>query len=240
MNPAETDPAPRANPLVRWFVVGLPLGLLIMGALSFVIYFNKRHAKEAALKAPSQYAAMLRRDLNLDDYRRYIRIFENEIGPRTTEKPENIAAAKSFIESTLGFGNMGYQVLRREIGERDARSEYIEVELKGQDSSGVVHLVTARYDGTKSRDMAALICLAGAFTGTVHRQSIRFVAWYGGPDSDGKFVLDRYQRGLPGSAANTFTVLELSGPGSDDPDALDWLKSIASEIGTLADGGHKQ
>ncbi len=235
----ESVPATRVNPLVRWFVVGLPLGLLIMGALSFLMYFQKRHAKEAAVSAPSRYAAMLRKNLNLADYRRYIRIFEQEIGLRTTDKPENIEAAQSFIESTLGFGNMGYQVVRREFEAEGKLCVYLEVELKGRNSPGGLHLVTARYDGDNSMDVAALLCLANAFTGTGHRDTIRFVAWFGGADADGKFNLDRYRRWIPDAQASSVTVLEIKGPGAGDKDALGKLQAVESEITTLAGGSGK-
>ncbi len=230
MSPDESAPAVRVNQLVRWFVVGLPLGLLIMGALSFVIYFQKRNAKEAALTAPSRYAVMLRKDLNPADYRRYIRIFEQEIGPRTTDKPENIEAAQSFIESTLGFGNMGYQVVRREMVVEGKACVYFEVELKGRNSPGGLHLVTARYDGVNLRDIATLLCLANAFTGTQHRDTIRFVAWFGGADSAGKFQLDRYRQWLPEAGASSVTTLELNGPDPEDKDALSKLQSVELEI----------
>ena len=225
--------APRVNPLVRWFVVGLPLGLLIMGALSFVIYFQKRHAKEIAATAPSRYAAMLRKELNLDDYRRYIRIFEQEIGPSTPDKAANIEAAQSFIESTLGFGNMGYQAVRREFDTKGKPGVDFEVELTGRNPSGGVHLVTARYDGVKSKDIAALLCLANALTGTTHRDTVRFVAWFGGGDTDAVFHLDRYRQWLPEAAAPRVTTLEISGPDPEDQGALGRLKMLEDEIRTL-------
>jgi hypothetical protein len=240
MSPDESDPVTRVNPLVRWFVVGLPLGLLIMGALSFVIYFQKRNAKEAALLAPSRYAVMLRKDLNLADYQRYLRIFEQEIGPRTTDQPENIEAAQSFIESTLGFGNMGYQVVRREIEAAGKACIYFEVELKGSNSAGRVHLVTARYDGINSRDIAALLCLANAFTGTQHRDTIRFVAWFGGTDSDGKFQLDRYRRWLPEAEGSSVSTKELQGPDAVDQGALGKLQADELEIKRLTDDSSGQ
>ncbi|MCE9518861.1 MAG: hypothetical protein K8R87_04770 [Verrucomicrobia bacterium] len=240
MSPDESESVTRVNPLVRWFVVGLPLGLLIMGALSFGVYFQKRHAKEVAVSAPSRYAAMLRKDLNLADYQRYLRIFEQEIGPRTKDKPDNIEAAQSFIESTLGFGNMGYQVVRREIELEGRACVYFDVELKGRNSPSRLHLVTARYDGINPRDIAALLCLANAFTGTQHRDTIRFIAWFGGADSDGKFQLDRYRRWMPESEFSSVSTKELLGPDAAEKDALGKLQADELEIRTLADGSGGQ
>lgn len=234
MNPEDSASAPAAGSPVRWFLVGLPLGLLVMGALSFVIYFQKRHAKELAASSPSRYAAMLRKDLNLDDYRRYIRIFEKEIGPRTPDRPENIEAAQSFIESTLGFGNMGYQVIRREA-ELDGKAPvFFEVELNGRSPGADTQLITARYDGAPGKDIAALLCLANAFTGTVHGGTIRFVAWFDGGESGGKFQLDRYLQRLPDTPKSPVRYLELNGPDPEGKDALGALQALETRIKTLA------
>ncbi|WP_075089877.1 hypothetical protein [Verrucomicrobium spinosum] len=46
MNQEESDSVSQITPsgrLVRLFVSGLPWGLVLMGALSFVFYFNKKN-----------------------------------------------------------------------------------------------------------------------------------------------------------------------------------------------------
>ncbi len=88
---------PAPNRWVRWFVMGLPFGLIVMGALSFIFYFQKRNA--ARESHPSKFASMMRRDINLEDYRRYVKILDKDIGPRTFEHPGNVEAAQSFIQS---------------------------------------------------------------------------------------------------------------------------------------------
>ena len=67
--------SPAVGRLIRFLVCGLPLGLFIMGALSFVIYFQKRNAAKELPTKPSQLSAMMRRDINADDLARYRRIF---------------------------------------------------------------------------------------------------------------------------------------------------------------------
>lgn len=213
-------PAPAVNPLVRWFIVGLPLGLLIMGALSFILYFQKKN--EVDHPASSRYAEMLRKDLNMEDFQRYLNIFTQTIGPRTTDKPGNIEAAESFIKSTLGYDNMGYQVQRREF-EMDGKTyAHFVVELTGKKSPNHVVLVTARYDGEKSEDIAALLMLAHAFTGTAHRNTIRFVAVYGVDET-----------GI--DAASAATEFKLSGPVLDAPDAIQQLRAAEKKISELSD-----
>ncbi len=238
MNSGDVPPGePGVNPLVRWFVVGLPLGLLIMGALSFVFYFQKRHASEVAATAPSRYAAMLRKDVNLEDYRRYRRIFEQEIGPRTIDQPGNIEAAQSFIESTLGFGNMGYQVVRREFELGGKRALDLEVELKGRSATLEPLLVTARYDGKSDAGISALLVLANAFTGTSHPRTIRFVAWFGGELAGERFDLQRYRVSLPtgGAAEAQARVIEINGPRAEEADALGVLQEAAKALAAAAE-----
>lgn len=235
MTAGEKPPETVVKPYVRWFLMGLPLGLVVLGALSFVFYFHKRHLKVAAAAAPSRYAAMLRKDVNLDDYRRHLRIFEHDIGPRTPDKPQNIEAAQSFIESTLGFGNMGYQPVRREIERDGMKGAHIEVELPGRRSVDHLVLVTAAYDGTRAEDIAALLVLAQAFTGTQHRSTIRFVALGAGahPSADG--IPESYKEWLPSGASPPAARFKITGPPPEAPDAIEQLRRMEQEISRLAD-----
>ncbi len=218
---SENQPAaPAVNQLVRWFIVGLPLGLIIMGGLSFILYFQKRNAVEHP--AASRYAEMLRKDVNIEDYRRHFNVFTKTIGPRTTDKPGNIEAAESYIKSTLGFDNMGYQVLRRQVEINGLTYAHILVELTGKKSPDRVLLVTARYDGEKSEDIAALLMLAHAFTGTQHRNTIRFAAVFG----DDETSLD---------AAAAITEYKVKGPAMDAADAIEQLRAAEKKIGSLSD-----
>lgn len=214
-----TEEKIKPSPIVRWFIVGLPLGLIIMGALSFVIWNQKRYAK--AHPPASKFASAMRRDLNLVDYRRYVEIFKNKIGPRTLDMPENIAAAQSFIESTLGFDNMGYQVTRTEF-ERDGNPcAHIAVELAGRKSRNNFVIVTADYRDVHHEDIAALLALAHAFTGTEHAKTIRFVARFGELKNDD-------------SAADA-TGVEVKGPAPDDANALPTLRGLDQRIREQAD-----
>lgn len=213
-------PTPAVNPLVRWFIVGLPLGLIIMGALSFIFYFQKKKAREHP--PSSRYAEMLRKDVNLEDYRRHFSVFTQTIGPRASDKHENVEAAESYIKSTLGFDNMGYQVLRREFEMNGKSYSHIIVELTGKKSPDHVVLVSARYDGEKSEDIAALLILAHAFTGTAHGNTIRFVAVYGEEES--------YRE-----TTTTVTEFKLSGPAVDAPDATEQLRVAEKKISALGD-----
>jgi hypothetical protein len=222
---------PKPNPWVRLFVAGLPLGLIVMGAISFLFYFHKRNA--ARETRPSQYASMMQKDLNLEDFQRYVKILDKDIGPRTPEHPGNVEAAQSFIQSTLGYDNMGYQVVRRELG-KDAG---FEAGMKGEKTPQQLVLICARYDNEHAESIATLFCLAQAVTGTKHRNTVRFFAFSGGDSlaQSGKLAeykdwssKEEFDRVItlyianPGETPVSLggPVVKLAAPSMDDPGAL--------------------
>lgn len=204
----EKKPRITSGLLVRLFVGGLPLGLVIMGALSFVFYFNKKKKKE--MPVASQFSGMLRKDLSADDFERYGRILSRDIGIRTLEKQENLDAASAFVESTLGFDNMGYAVVRQEF-EADGKTYLnLTADLVGKsDPKEVVLLVTA-YDSTalnqpvESSGLAAMLCLAHSLTGEPLSRTVRYAAVINGRSSDSK--LNGLARLLEQMAENKETV----------------------------------
>ena len=231
---------PKPNRWVMWFVVGLPFGLLIMGAFSFVFYFHKRNAAKEI--QPSKYSSMMRKELNLPEYERYLKVFGSDIGPRTTDQPGNIEAAQSFIQSTLGYDNMGYDVVRRASGNDVA----FEAALPASQSPRQLVLVCARYDDTvNANGISALCLLAHALTGTTHKSNIRFLAfngpeihaykdWNAKEDFTGIMTL-----WLGDHSGNPPTlgghVLPLPAPEPDDPTALETLQMDQELIEKFAD-----
>lgn len=182
---AETSPdIIKPNRFVWWFVAGLPLGLVVMGALSFIFYFQKRNQRMTP--QPSRLAVMLRKDLSMEDFARYERILTQDLGERTLSKAENLDAAASFIESTLGLNNMGYAAVRRGFTLQGRELANIEAELRGTQSPRHLVLVAARYDGSDARGLAAMLCLANALTSTTHPSTVRFVALVVGDAQDEK------------------------------------------------------
>src|SRR3569623_390836 len=112
----------------------------------------------------------MRKDLNLEEYRRYLKVVDQDIGPRTTEQPGNVEAIQSFFQSTLGYDNMGYDLERRELG----KSVAFEAALPAAKSPHELVLVCARYDGLHAESLATLFCLAHALTGSSQRNAVRF------------------------------------------------------------------
>ena len=171
------EPAIKPNFLVRLFVMGLPLGILIMAALSFAVYFNKRNA--ALEPKASKYADLMRRDINAEDLQRYAKILSKDIGERSAAQKENLETAASFVESTMGFDNMGYQVQRHEFEEDGHAVTDLTVDLVGKSDPSSIVLVIASYAGDKDDTgaaAAALMNLAHSFTGTSHNRTLRIVA----------------------------------------------------------------
>ena len=163
----------RPGILVRALLIVLPVGLAFMVPLSLWIYYQKKYAPAPAT---SKYAAMLRRELNADDFARYARILTKDVGERSLAKPENLEAAAAFIESTLGFDNMGYAV-QRQVFEVDGKLLVnLIAELPGNAKVGEEVLVLAAYDGEDASGLAAMMCVAHALTGTAHARTIRFAA----------------------------------------------------------------
>ena len=189
-NSQPKDAAP--SRVVRWCLVGLPLGLIITGVLSFVIYFHDKNNK--IVPVVSQYAAMFRREFDANDFSRYQRIFNEEIGERSLDHPENLEAASAFIESTMGYDNMGYRVMRQEFVVDGKPLINLVAELPGKEIPNEVVIVLANYLSTVSNPagdsaaVAAMFSLAHAMTGTEQGRTIRFVAV---ADSDNKADFQR-------------------------------------------------
>lgn len=246
-SPSEERTVP--NPWVRWLVVGLPFGLLFMGALSFVFYFHKRNAPREA--QPSRYSSMMRKDLNLEEYKRYLEVLAR-IGPRTPAQPGNVEAVESYIQSTMGYDNMGYDLVRRDVG----KSVAFEAALPASQSARHLVLVCARYDGNSAESLAALFSLAHAMTGSSHRNGVRFFVFSKEvvPPMDPGALIS-YQEWNPKEnfdQISTFyladgatplpskdSVAILQAPAANDPAALETLRKYQEVIESAGDASAK-
>jgi hypothetical protein len=168
-----TPPAQKAGCMVRTFIIILPLGLSFMVPLSLWIYYQKKHQPAPAT---SQYAAMLRKDLDADDFTRYARILSQDIGDRSLANPDHLDAAASFIESTMGYDNMGYAVERQGFESQGKSLVNLVAELPGKSKPDEVVLVCASYDEADATSVSALMCVAHALAGSTHARTIRFAA----------------------------------------------------------------
>lgn len=207
---SDTDSTqPRPSMVVRAFLIVLPVGLAFMVPVSLWVYYQKKYAPPPAA---SQYAAMLRRELNNDDFARYVRIVTQDIGERSLAKPENLEAAAAFIESTLGYDNMGFAV-HRQVFEVEGRPLVnLIAELPGSTKPSEEVLVLAAYDGEDASGLAAMMCVAHALTGTAHARTIRFAAVVNAqePDHD-RNGMEQLAR-TPGAASRSVRTVVSASP----------------------------
>jgi hypothetical protein len=165
--------------IVRLFVGGLPLGLVIMGALSFVFYFNKKNRPEAP---PSEFAAIMRRELNSTDFNRYVEILSKTIGERSLRQPENLQAAAAFMESSMGPDNMGHGVIRQEFTAEGKTLANLLVILTGSKEPDEAVVVLAAHDSSEanlredSAGAAAMLSLAHSMAGDPQACTVVFLS----------------------------------------------------------------
>jgi len=166
-------------------ITALPLGFVILGVISFGIYFMKADEAKSGGRENSENAALFRKDINQKDLERYVKTLSVDFGERHTGNYENLKKAAAWIDSTIGMTNMGYKVERQSFEVRGKKCENIEIEITGKTKPEEIVVVGAHYDtagGTPGADdngsgVAALICLANAFTGTEPERTLRFVAF---------------------------------------------------------------
>jgi hypothetical protein len=232
MNGTEEPSPPTEKPgcIVRAFIVALPLGLAFMVPLSLLIYYQKKHEPAPAT---SPYAALLRRDLNPEDFKRYVLELTQESGERSPAQPDKRRdAAASFIESTMDFTNMGYEVQRHPFEAHGRPMANLVAELPGRTKPDEVVLVLADYDGMDAKGIAALMCLAHALAGSEHARTIRFAAVANTGDSDETANgMDQLARRDAGGKRLTKTLVLVS-PGVSDASQV-WEQAKARPLASM-------
>lgn len=202
--------APSATPgrVIRAALIILPFGTIVLGALSFVFYFNKQ---EKTLQRSIKYAAGLQKDLNAADLQRSMTIVAEALAKPEAERAKTLA---SFIESSLGPENMGYEV--RTIVDRkqpDAPALAMDVELTGTKRAYDVVLVLTNYlSADEGKSVAAMLATAHSMTGLPKLRTIRFAA------IQNVAVLKSYQSDAV-SAQDRITHVLLLGDAAKVPDS---------------------
>jgi len=187
MSDGETGEPASKGWLIRCLVLGLPLGLILMGAGSIVVtQFRANETPRDPNESLRMEAASLgRKPVNQPDLERYLRVLTETIGERHLGVPEKLEQAAVWIESTLRGGNIGYTVERHvyTVGGREVRN--LVAELPGGKRRDEIVVIGAHYDtvpGTPGANdngtgVAALLSLARAFAGDGQERTIRFVAF---------------------------------------------------------------
>lgn len=178
----ENEPSPISSSgrLVRWFVGGLPLGLLVMGVGSFFIYFHMKRERPPEL---SEFARMLQKEVNAADFERYVKILADDIGGSAMTEDDKREAVTVFVESSMGMDNMGYQVARERLAGGNEQRAAVYAELPGRNRSAPKVLVVtagpwqfadAGQTRKKAACVAAVMGVAHALAGEVLQKTVRF------------------------------------------------------------------
>ena len=172
--------------VIRFCLVGLPTGLVLITAASFVYteWFKPKQAERPDARE-QQFTSMMRKPISREDLQRYVGVLAGDIGERHTGKIENLTAAAYFIESSLGASNMGYRVQRQKYTAGGQEVWNLEVTVPGTGRDDEVLVIGAHYDtvpGSPGADdnasgVAALLCLANAFIGKENPVTLKFVAF---------------------------------------------------------------
>lgn len=180
---------------VRFFILGLPIGLILSGIIAMFIYFRVDRVREH-----NEARVLVSKPLSENDLRSHVRTFAAGIGSRHSGVPETLSSAAKYIQSTLGPANLGFKVSRHEIIDGDQIWYNLIIDVPGAPGphQGEIVMVTANYDtapgspgaNANGTGMAALMSLAESFAGSASARSLRFVAlvneaapWAGTPKS---------------------------------------------------------
>ncbi|MFK5920938.1 MAG: M28 family peptidase [Verrucomicrobiota bacterium] len=172
--------------VIRFCLVGLPAGLVLITAASFLYteWFRPQQAARPDVHE-QQFTRMMRKPVNRVDLEHYVKVLAEDIGERHVGKIESLRAAAYFIESSLGESNMGYQVQRQKYLVEGQEVWNLEVTVPGGKKHDEVIVIGAHYDtvaGSPGADdnasgVAALLSLANAFIGTENERTLKFVAF---------------------------------------------------------------
>lgn len=165
--------------IIRAALVILFFGTIVLGALSFLIYFTKEETKK---ERSSRYAAGLRRELDASSLERHEKIIRDAFTKPNTERNRTLS---SYLESTFGPENMGYTV-RAFASKADpsAAPVALDIEITGSKRPNDIVLVACGYlpgletfDPTSlSKPLAVTLGVAHALTGGSSNKTIRFVS----------------------------------------------------------------
>ncbi|MFT4548250.1 MAG: hypothetical protein ACI8XO_000891 [Verrucomicrobiales bacterium] len=172
----------------KWYGIGLaamPLGLVVLGGVSFALYFLKADDGPAVKGENVENAAIFRKGIARSDLQDYVEMLSVTIGERNVEKHANLQRAATWLESALGPNNMGYQVERQTYKVNGKACHNIIVQINGTSKPDEIVVVGAHYDSAintpgaddNASGVAAMVCLANAFVGTEPERTLRFVGF---------------------------------------------------------------
>lgn len=160
---------------IRAALVIFPAGTIVLGIMSFGIWWWKRERVE---ERGYKYAMALRRDLSEEGLRRHAQVLDAALSRPDMERFQAVAA---YMESSMGPENMGYNVRRDRVRAAGAEFSNVEVELTGKPRPREIVLLLAPYGDSaraveESCALAMLMSLAHAMTGETRARTLRLAA----------------------------------------------------------------
>ncbi|WP_395748556.1 hypothetical protein [Prosthecobacter sp.] len=167
----EAQPAPNSDPgrWIRFALVMLPVGTIILGIASFGIWQWK---KDQAADRSFKYAQALRRTISAEGIERHVGILRTALS-----KEDRDLSIPGYLQSTMGAENMGYNVRRERFG---SEQSVIDAELTGTKRPMEVVMVLVPYGGAPERAestaqaIAESLSIAHEITGEKVVRSLRF------------------------------------------------------------------
>lgn len=166
--------------VIRLFLIGLPLGLIVLGGASLLI-----HTGQPAENGPPPTVLRLAREtVTTERLEDYLRALSQTIGPRHAgEHADKMTIAGNYIESTIGPLNMGYEVTRRAVGTGEGTVDNLIITVPGGKLVHETVVVAAHYDSApgspganrNGTGVAALFALAETFVAQRPDRSLRMV-----------------------------------------------------------------
>lgn len=223
--------------VVRIFILGLPIGLIIGGVIAMVLYF-----RDDASKADHGHSP---RAVSRDEIESQVNMLSKMIGSRQMGEPVRLRATIKYIEGTLDPTNLGYKVAHQTYKVAGVECHNLVVELPGthHDHRHEILIVGAHYDsvpGTPGADdnasgVAACMSLAQAFYKSSNARTIRFVFFaneeppYFQTENMGSLV---YAKGCRERGENIIAMLSLESMGyySTDKDSQKFPPGLPGEV----------
>jgi hypothetical protein len=218
---AEAAPAPPR--LIRYLILGLPIGLIITSIIAMVIYFRLEERDRARSGRP-----VTRQPVDRAELASQVRMLGETIGERHAGKPDRLRMAAKFIVSSLGSANFGFKPTIETFASGGQEFSNLILELTGTSDSrwGEVIIVGAHYDSpagspganANATGVAAVMSLARAFAGTAHERTLRFVFFANGevsaPGRIDPSGAAQYADGLRRRGESVVAMIELGSLGA--------------------------
>ncbi len=201
--------------LIKYLVLGLPLGLFFLGGASMIWHFKH---PDASVKKPKNEATS--KPVAQTDLEFNVKRLATELASRPSNDPLKTRQTAAFIEGTLGINNIGFPIVTRvnfPYGGREVSN--LSVEVKGYRSPEEIILVVAHYDSAPSAaganangsGVAANLSLANLFLRTQNERTLQFhfLANGLGPAPTGAEVLAKKLQALGSNVLVTLVLDQL-------------------------------